>query len=90
MTEEDFEPQTEKEQVGVVTHYFGKIGVCVIKLGKDLKVGDKIEFGTQEPFVQEITSMQVEHHNVEEAKSGQEIGLKTDKPVHENNKVYKA
>ena len=90
MSEEDFETQSEKEQIGFVTHYFAKIGVAVIKLGKDLKVGDKIEFGALEPFTQEITSMQVEHHNVDEAKSGQEIGLKTDKPVHENNKVYRA
>jgi len=79
----------EKELIGVVTHYFSKIGVCVIKLEKDIKVGDKIEFAAQEPFVQEVTSMQVEHANVDEAKAGQEIGLKTDKQVHENNKVFK-
>ncbi|MBT4824161.1 hypothetical protein HN695_04745 [Candidatus Woesearchaeota archaeon] len=80
----------EKELIGVVTHYFDKLGVCIIKLEKDIKIGDKIEFAVQEPFIQEVTSMQVEHKNVNEAKAGQEIGLKSDKQVHENNKVYRA
>ena len=33
--------------------------------------------------------MQIEHTAVEEAKPGQEIGMKVDKSVHENNKVYR-
>ena len=84
------EDPVKKEQVGIITHYFGKLGVAVVKLEKDLKVGDKIEFNTLKPFVQEITSMQVEHDPVQEAKAGQEIGMKVDKPVHENNKVFRA
>lgn len=78
-------------KVGKVTHYYDKIGVAVVDLTGDLSVGDRIRFvrGGEDLFEQEVNSMQIEHEQVETAKSGQTIGLKTDEPVKDGAEVYK-
>ncbi|MDD4878775.1 MAG: hypothetical protein PHO02_07150 [Candidatus Nanoarchaeia archaeon] len=79
------------ELIGTVTHFFPKISVCVIKLTQPLKKGEKIKFKHgEEEFEQEVSSMQVEHKELEEAKAGMEVGMKTDKPVKEGFEVYRA
>lgn len=72
----------DKNLVGKVIHYYDKIGVAVIKLGKSLKVGDKVKFvhGENE-FEQTIESMQLEHAQVESGKKDQEVAVKVDKEV---------
>ena len=77
-------------KVGKVTHYFDKIGVAVVKLSKPLSVGDKIKIvGHDKEFTQTVASMQVEHEQLKKAKAKSEIGMKVDKPVRENNEIYK-
>ena len=77
------------KQIGVVTHYYDKIEVAVIKLLAPLKVGDTVKFsGHDQEFTQEVTSLQVEHENIEKAKKGQEVGLKTDQKVKVNDRVF--
>jgi translation initiation factor IF-2 len=44
--------------------------------------------GATTNFEQEITSMQYEHENIESAKKGQEIGVKTNEKVREGDDVY--
>jgi len=80
----------EEKLIGKVTHYFGNISVGVIKLTKgNLKVGDKVRFkGGDTDFEQEITSMQAEHVNIEEAKKGDDFGVKVDQKVREGYSVY--
>jgi len=76
--------------IGRVTHFYPKISVAVIKLNDSLKNGDRIKFkhaGSE--FEQVVTSMQIEHKQIMVAKAGQEIGMKTEQPVHENAEVYK-
>ncbi len=81
--------KTLEKQIGVVTHYFGKISVGVIKLKTELKVGDKIHIkGAHDDFVQVVQSMQIDHEDVARAKKGAEVGMKVAKPVHENDKVF--
>lgn len=77
------------KEIGKVTHYFDKIGVAIIELTDGLKVGDTVKMKTKEEFDQEITSIQIDHEPVEEAKAGDVIGTKVDKPVHEGVKVEK-
>ncbi len=80
------------EEIGEVVHFYDKIGVAVLDLKKPLRVGDKISFKNAAGdtlFEQDVTSMQIEHQNIEEAKAGDMIGLKTDQKVHKGNKVYK-
>ncbi len=80
----------EKEFVGEVRQYFSKIGVGIIELEKELSVGDSISIeGFKTNFQQKVDSMQIEHKNVDNAKSGEFIGLKVNEVVRENDKVYK-
>ena len=76
-------------QIGTVTHYFDKIGVAVIAISKPIKVGDTIKFKSQTEFEQEVTSMQIEHESIQEAKAKEEVGMKVDQPVKKGDKVYK-
>lgn len=77
-------------KVGKVTHYYDKIEVAVIELTGDLNVGDTIKIsGHGREFTQEVGSMQIEHENIQTAKKGQTIGLKTDEKAKENDEVYK-
>ncbi len=78
------------EEIGKVTHYFTKIGVAVIELSGDLKVGDSIRIkGATSDFKQKVKSMQIEHESIEEAKAGQSIGLKVKEHAREGDTVYK-
>lgn len=78
-------------KIGVVTHFYDKIGVAVVDLISDLAVGDKIKFvrGGEDLFEQEVVSIQVEHNKVERAKKGDVIGLKTKELVKEGAEVFR-
>ncbi len=78
-------------KVGNITHYFDRIGVAVIEVLAPIKVGDKIKIVSHnDEFVQEVTSMQVEHQNVPEANKGDHVGMKVDQLVKEGDEVFKA
>jgi len=77
-------------QIGKVTHYFDHISVAVLDLTETIRVGDSIRFlGHSADFKQEVTSLQIEHHNVTEAKPGQEVALKVSQKVHPHDAVFK-
>ncbi|MHC1579354.1 MAG: translation elongation factor-like protein [Candidatus Alkanophagales archaeon] len=79
----------EKRYVGKVTHYFPRIGVAVVELVGDLKLGDRIKIeGATTDFEQEVTSMEIEKRKIEHARAGQSIGLKVVNRVRKNDKVY--
>jgi len=77
--------------IGVVTHYFGKIGVAALKITNgELRVGDTIHVkGHTSDFSQTVDSMQVEHESVEIARAGDEIGMKTAEYAREHDLVFK-
>ena len=80
----------EKKLVGKISHYFTKIGVGVIELSDELKVGDRISIeGATTNIQQTVDSMQIEHQNVQSAGSGQSIGLKVVQRAREGDLVYK-
>lgn len=75
---------------GKITHYYNKIGVAVVEVLSPIKVGDQIKIsGHEKEFTHEVTSMQIEHEQIQEAKKGQAIGIKVDQPVKEGDEVYK-
>ncbi len=79
----------EEKEIGKVTHYFGKIGVAVLELSSDLKVGDTIRIkGHSDDYTQKVESMQVEHQNIEQANAGQSVGMKVIQKAHEGDVVY--
>lgn len=77
-------------KVGKVTHYYDNLGVAIVELEATLKIGDKVKFeGHGADFEQEISSMQVDHKQMEKASAGQMVGLKTEQKVKEGAEVKK-
>lgn len=76
-------------KVGQVVHFYDKISVAIVKLEAELKVGDKVKFkhGDQE-FDQSIRSMEVDHHAIESAQKGDEVGIKVDQKAKPGTEVY--
>lgn len=77
------------KKIGTVNHYYTNLGVGIVKLARALKVGDTIRFeGSTTGFEQEVTSMQLEHKEVEKGKKGQEVGIKVDEKVRDGDDVF--
>ena len=77
--------------VGMVTHYFPGPNVAVVKLvDGELTVGDHVHFlGHTTDFEEDVGSMEVQHHKVERAKPGDEIGVQVLTRVRPHDKVFK-
>jgi len=80
-----------EEQVGRVSHYFGKVGVAGIDVTADeIKVGDTIHItGHTTDFTQTIDSMQIDNATVEQATKGDSIGIKVSDRVRPHDIVYR-
>lgn len=77
-------------EVGKVTHYYGKIGVAIVELSGALKVGDKIKVeGNLTEFEQTVDSMEVDRTPVDVAKKGDAVGIKVREKVNEGAVVSK-
>jgi putative protease len=78
-------------KVGVVTHYFAKVGAAVIKATDGpISVGDKIHIkGHTTDHTQMIDSLQIEHNPVPRIEVGQEAGVKVGCHTHEHDEVFK-
>ncbi len=81
----------EEEKIGFVSNYFKKISVAAIEITNGtVSVGDTLHFlGHTTDFVSTVTSMQIEHKSVTEAKKGDSIGVKISEKVRKGDKVYK-
>ena len=81
----------KEKSIGKVTHYFPKVMAAVIKLKAPLSAGGLVKIkGHTTDFKQAVTSMQIDHVPVDQAKKGQEIGLLVDSRVRQHDIVYKA
>ncbi len=80
-----------EEQIGKISHYFGKIQVAAIELTEgSFAVGDTIHIkGHTTDLREPIKSIQIEHEQVQEAKKGDSIGIKVSDHVREHDVVYK-
>ena len=81
----------ERQKVGEVFHYFGKIGVAAIRLTDGaLAVGDTIQIqGASTNLTEVVESLQMEHATVARAEKGQEVGVKVKDRAREKDLVYK-
>jgi translation elongation factor EF-Tu-like GTPase len=78
------------KQIGQITHYFDHISVAALTLTESLHVGDTIHIlGHSTDFKQEVTSLQIEHQSVDEAKAGDDVAMKVIQKVHAHDKVFK-
>jgi translation elongation factor EF-1alpha len=77
-------------QIGQITHYFDHINVAALDLTEPLRVGDTVHIlGHSTDFQQKVTSLQIEHQAVDEAKPGDDVGMKVIQKVHAHDKVFK-
>jgi len=80
----------DKKLIGKITHYFPKIGVAVVELRDEIRIGDKIKIeGATTSFEQQVESMEIDKEKVETATMGQAIGLKVKERVRPNDSVYR-
>jgi len=78
-------------KVGEVVKFFAKPSVAaVIVTEGTLKLGDTVHFkGHTTDFTQQIESMQINNQPVEEAKVGDDVGIKVSDRVRPGDICYK-
>ncbi len=81
----------EREKVGEVFKYWGKIGVAGIKITEGfIQAGDTVQIqGATTNFEQKVESIQIEKAPIEKAMKGQTIGMKVGSEVRPGDSVYK-
>jgi hypothetical protein len=76
--------------IGKVTHYYPRVSVAAIVLNDHLGRGDRIHIrGPHDDIHQAVTSMELDHTPIDEACSGQDIGVRVTGRVHEGDLVYR-
>ncbi len=81
----------ETDVLGVVTHYYPHVKAAVIKVKKELKPGDLVQFkGHTTDFIQEIKSIQIDRKPVEKALPKEEVGIEVKSRVREGDEVLRA
>jgi len=77
-------------RIGKVTHYYNRIGVAVLELSGELKVGDTIHvLGRITDFEQGVTSLEIEHSQVQSVAAGSDVALKVAEEAREGDTVFK-
>jgi translation elongation factor EF-1alpha len=82
----------KKDMIGTVEGYYRVPKVVVFKLQKgSLNRGDKIRIkGHTTDYTFGIQSMQIEHKDIESAKKGDSIGVKTSKRARRGDSIYRS
>jgi len=95
MPKESSEPASPKPKrgepkpIGKITHYYGGLGVAIVKFNKTVKTGIKLHFkGVTTDFQETANSIQYDHKPIEAAKKGQEVGIKVGDKVREGDQVF--
>jgi putative protease len=82
-----------EERIGHVTHFYNRIGVAAVEVEHGaLHKGDRIHIvGHSTDEEQIVDSMELDHHQIDEAVEGQDVGIKLleEERVHEKDIVYK-
>ena len=83
-------PNNKKTKpIGVVTHYYGKLGVAIVKFNQSFSRGGRLHFlGATTDFEETVKSMEYDHKSIEEAKKGQQVGIKVGGKAREGDEVY--
>ncbi len=80
-----------EKPIGFVTHFYGGIEVAIVKFSVPVAIGTKLHFkGATTDFTDTVRSIQYDHQAIEEAKKGQEVGIKVKDKVREGDEVYLA
>jgi len=81
----------DEDQVAVVVNFYAKPGVAAIQVtGGNIMKGDLLKYkGHTSDFTEEVTSMEINNQPVEEAKTGDLVGVKVKERVRKNDKIYR-
>ncbi len=79
-----------EEMIGTVVDFFARPVVAAITLTAPLKAGDRIRIKGHTSNVElEVGSMQIDNVPVQEAKAGDNVGLKVPERVRKGDQVYR-
>ena len=79
-----------EETIGKVSDFFARPVVAGIELTATIKVGDKIHIkGHTTDLELAVDSMQINNADVDQAKAGDNIGIKVSERVRPGDLVYK-
>lgn len=79
-----------EEEIGRISDFFARPVVAGIDLTASLKVGDMIRIkGYTTDLELAVESMQINNADVQEAKSGDSVGVKVPDRVRRGDSVYK-
>lgn len=80
-----------EQEIGVVTHYFDRPAVAVIKLtAGELAPGDRLRFlGHTSDFIETVTSMERDHQKVTQASAGDEVAVQVVARARPHDRVLK-
>lgn len=79
----------EGKPIGEVTHFYGNLGVAIVKFNKKVEVGARLKFkGSTTDFEDTAKSMQYDHKDIDAAQKGQEVGIKVKGKAREGDLVY--
>ena len=77
-------------RIGKVTHYYSRLGVAVLELDDRLALGDIVLIlGHTTELIQEVSSLEVNHHKLPSAGPGEEVAFKVGEAVRKGDLVYK-
>jgi putative protease len=80
----------KEERIGVISHYYSRLGVAAVAVEVELAVGDTIHIkGHTSDFIQKIESIQLEHKNIDRATKGDDVGIKVNEHAREHDVVYR-
>ncbi|MDH4140055.1 MAG: hypothetical protein OEV43_05725 [Coriobacteriia bacterium] len=86
----DEQTPTTEQEVGIVTHYWGHLGVAGVHLTAPLDVGDRIHIlGSTSDFEQDVDSIEIDHEKVLRADAGADAGIRVAEHAREHDKIYK-
>ena len=79
-----------EEVIGKVTDFFSRPVVAGIELTATLKLGDKIHIkGHTTDMEFTVDSMQINNADVQQAKAGDDVGVKVSERVRRGDTIYK-
>lgn len=80
-----------EKYIGVVKHYFNRLGVAVVSLSDEVKINDIVHVqGHTTDFCQKIRSLEMSHHQVDAGKPNKDIAVKVIGTVRRGDKIYLA
>ena len=80
---------TELRAIGTVIDYWSRLGVAGVELNDTLSMDDWVHFrGATTDFQQRVTSMQLNHRFINQAHTGQQVGILVADRVRPGDTVY--